>query len=157
MAIVISNIIQWVVVPLIMVALFILALVIAGRVSSNKASAWSGFWAGLVVFVVYIVSQLNTLRDPVFSSAQLPGFQFIPLLIGAVAGYLFLWLARLLADTSLVGFTTLLLAASSTSALFTYIFIDSLRVFVLYLTLGIALGILIHIILDSGALDEVFD
>ena len=58
--------------------------------------------------------------------------------------------------TRLVGLITLMLAGSSTSAIFTYIFIDSLRVSVLYWTLGTALGILLHIVLFPASIAHIF-
>ena len=56
----------------------------------------------------------------------------------------------------LVGLITLMLAGSSTSAIFTYIFIDSLRVSVLYWTLGTALGILLHIVFFPSSIAHIF-
>jgi hypothetical protein len=49
-----------------------------------------------------------------------------------------------------------MLAGSSTSAIFTYIFIDSLRVSVLYRTLGTALGILLLIVLFPASIAHIF-
>jgi hypothetical protein len=49
-----------------------------------------------------------------------------------------------------------MLAGSSTSAIFTYIFIDSLRVSVLYWTLGTALWILLHIVLFPASIAHIF-
>ncbi|MCX6027685.1 MAG: hypothetical protein NT169_00045, partial [Chloroflexi bacterium] len=144
MAAVISSIIQWVVVPCIMLALFVYALVIASSVkgSEQKTSSWAGFWAGLVLFVVYVVSQLSLLREPDLGFSRLPGFLIVPMGLGLVIGFLFLWMVKVTVPTRLAGLITLLLSAVSTSALFTYIYINSLRVSVLYWALGTALGIL---------------
>ena len=58
--------------------------------------------------------------------------------------------------TRLVGLITLLLAATSTSSLFTYVFINSVRVSVLYWVLGTALGILLHIVLFPASVRDIF-
>jgi hypothetical protein len=59
--------------------------------------------------------------------------------------------------TRLVGIITLLLSAISTSALFTYFFIIDLRIWILYLTLGSALGILLHIVFFPASVKEIFE
>jgi hypothetical protein len=155
---IISTIVQWVIVPLIMLAVFAFACVIAcsARTPESKVSSWAGFCAGLVTFVVYVVSQLNQIREPDFHSSALPGLLLFPLGLGLAAGYAFLGLVRLAVPTRLVGLITLALAASSTSAMFTYIFIDTLRVSVLYWTLGATLGILLHIVLFPMSVEHIF-
>lgn len=158
MASVILTIIQWAVVPCIMLALFVFAMIVAGSVKQPelKVSAWAGFWAGLVLFVVYVVGQLNKVREPSFDLSTLPGFLIVPMGLGFVIGFVFLWLVRALVPTRVVGLVTMLLAAASTSALFTYVFISSLRVSVLYWVLGLAFGILLHIVIFPASLRDLF-
>jgi hypothetical protein len=48
-----------------------------------------------------------------------------------------------------------MLAASSTTAVYTYVFIDNLHVSVLYWTLGTALGILLHIVLFPASIEYI--
>jgi hypothetical protein len=79
-----------------------------------------------------------------------------PLACGLAAGFVFLGMVRLAEPTRLIGLITLTLAATSTSALFTYTFINSLRVSVLYWTLGAALGILLHIVLYPASIEHIF-
>jgi hypothetical protein len=149
MPLLISTTVQWIILPLIMIAIFVFAWIIASsaRTAELRVSSWAGFWAGLLSFVIYVVSQLAQIREPNFRYAVLPGLQLLPLGWGLTAGFVFLWIVRHAVPTRLVGIITLMLAGSSTSAVFTYIFIDSLRVSVLYWTLGTALGILVHIVL----------
>jgi len=80
----------------------------------------------------------------------------LPLTGGLVAGFVFLGLVRIAVPTRLVGLITLTLAGTSTSALFTYVFINSLRVSVLYCALGSALGILLHIVLYPASIGPIF-
>ena len=133
-----------------MCAIFAFAWIIASSAKTGelKVSSWAGFWAGLLTFVIYVVGQLGHIREPNLHYAPLPGLQFLPLGWGLTTGFLFLWIVRHAVPTRLVGLITLMLAGSSTSAIFTYIFIDSLRVSVLYWTLGTALGILLHVVLS---------
>lgn len=153
----ISTAIQWGILPSIMFALFVFAWIIAStaRSAELKVSSWAGFWAGLVTFVTYVVSQLRRIDEPNFDYSKLPGFLILPLASGLGVGFVFLWTVRQLVPTRLVGLLTLMLAASSTSALFTYIFIDTLRVSVLYCTLGTALGILLHIVLFPSSVEHI--
>lgn len=145
----VAIVVRWIVVPGIMLAIFIFALRIAARTTSPELarSAWAGIWAGLVVLVIYIVSQLDKLASPDLDFSVLPGLQLSPLLIGLASGFVFLFVVRFLAHTSVVGFVTLILSAASTCALFSYIFIDSLRVSFMYAALGTALGMLLHLMM----------
>ena len=154
----ISTTVQWVILPLIMFAIFAFAWIIASsaRTAELRVSSWAGFWAGLLSFVIYVVSQLSQIREPNLHYAPLPGLQLLPLGWGLTTGFVFLWIVRHAVPTRLVGLITLMLAGSSTSAVFTYIFIDSLRVSVLYWTLGTALGILLHIVLFPTSIAHIF-
>ena len=156
---IVTFVIQWVVVPCIMLALLIFAKVIVGSVRDQqiRVSARAGFWGGLIVFVTYVVSQLNAIRTPRFDFFELPGLLIVPIIFGLIVGFLFLWLLRIALPTRLVGFITLLLSATSTSALFSYVFINYLRVIILYWTLGTALGILLHIVLFPTSVLDLFD
>jgi hypothetical protein len=154
---VISTVIQWVILPSIMFALFVFAWMIASTAKNAelKVSSWAGFWAGLVTFVIYVVSQLRQIQEPSFDYSKLEGLLILPLASGLGAGFVFLWMVRQLVPTRLVGLLTLMLAASSTSAVFTYIFIGNLREQVLYCTLGTALGILLHIVLFPSSIEHI--
>jgi hypothetical protein len=158
MAPIISTIVQCVILPLIMFAVFVFGWIIAhsARTPELKVSSWAGLWAGQVTFVVYVVSQLGQIREPNLRAAPLPGLLPLPLGWGLAAGFVFLWLVRHAMPTCLVGLITLMLTASSTSAMFTYVFLDSLRVSVLYATLGTALGILLHIVLFPASVEHIF-
>jgi hypothetical protein len=53
----IATTVQWVILPLIMRAIFAFAWIIASSAKTGelKVSSWAGFWAGLLTFVTYIV------------------------------------------------------------------------------------------------------
>jgi hypothetical protein len=106
--------------------------------------------------VIYVVGQLSHIRDPNLHYAALPGLKLLPLGWGLTTGFVFLGIVRHAVPTRLVGLITLMPAGSSTCAEFTYIFIDSLRVSVLYWTLGTALGILLHIVFFPAGIAHIF-
>jgi len=144
----ISLLVLWVTVPGVMLGLLFYAIGIVSGASQSegKTSAKAGFWAGLVLFVVYVVSQLHAAREPNFRFGSLPQFDLSSMGTGLVGGFLLLWGVRFLAPTRLVGLVTLILAAASSSALFSYVFIESLRSTMVFLTLGTALGALLHVV-----------
>ena len=158
MTIFIATTVQWVILPLIMFAIFAFAWIIANsaRTAELRVSSWAGFWAGLLSFVVYVVSQLSQIQEPKLQYADLPGLQLLPFGWGLSTGFVFLWFVRHAVPTRLVGLITLMLAGTSTSAVFTYVFIDSTRVPVLYWTLGMALGIILHIVLFPSSIVPIF-
>ncbi len=158
MAPIISFAFEWLIIPMIMLAIFSFSWLIArkARTPELRISAWAGFWAGLLAFVVYAVSELGQIKDPTFRFTALPGFMLMPLACGLSAGFVFLGLVRLAEPTRLVGLITLTLAGTSASAFFTYIFLESLRVSVLYWTLGASLGILLHIVLYPSSIEHLY-
>jgi hypothetical protein len=157
MALFISTLVQWVIIPLIMLAIFGFCCVIVGtaRTSESRISSWADLFAGLLIFVVYVVSQLGQIREPNFAIASLPGMLWLPMGYGLAAGFVFLGFVQAAVPTRLVGLITLTLAASSTSAIFTYTFVDQLRLSVLYWTLGATLGTLVHIVLFPTSIDHI--
>jgi hypothetical protein len=155
----ISTIVGWIVVPGILVVLFIYALVLMGGAPQGppRRSATAGFLAGLVLFVVFVVSQLDAIREPSFEFSRFPSLEVIPMGLGLVIGFVLLLVVRWITPTPLVGLLTLLLAAASSSALYTYIFIESLRSTLLFLTLGTALGALLHIVFFPSSVRDLQD
>jgi len=145
---IISLIVLWGVAPAIFVALFIFGAIIVRRTSydERKTSARAGFWAGLVLFIGYVISQSHTLKMPTAILRYLPELDLLPAVIGFVFGFLFLWGVRFLLLTRMVGLITLVLSTLSTSGLYSYIFLDALRDKILFIALGFAFGALLHIV-----------
>ena len=144
----ISLIVLWGVVPAIFLALFIFGMVIVKRTSydDRRTSARAGFWAGLVLFIGYVISQSHTLKMPASIFRYLPALDLLPAGIGFIVGFLFLWGVRFLLLTRMVGIVSLILSALSTSGLYSYIFIETLRNKILFLALGFTFGALLHIV-----------
>jgi hypothetical protein len=101
----VSTTVQWVILPLIMFAIFTFAWIIASsaRTGELRVSSWAGFWAGLLTFVVYVVSQLGQIREPDLHFTALPGLRLLPLGWGLTTGFVFLWFFRHAVPTRLVG------------------------------------------------------
>ncbi len=154
----IVTLIPWLVVPIILIVLLIFSTIIVRRVNDPEArlSARGGFWAGFILFVIFMISQLGDVHEPHFDFSLIPGLEFIPLISGVVVGFALLWAVRALLPTRLVGVTTLLLTAIITSALYSFVFLESLRTIVLYAALGAALGILVHITLFPSSIRNLW-
>jgi uncharacterized metal-binding protein len=145
---IISLIVLWGIVPAILLALLIFGMVIVRRTSydERRTSARAGFWAGLVLFIGYVISQSHTLKMPASFFRYLPALDPVSAAIGFIVGFLFLWGVRFLLLTRMVGLVSLILSAVSTSSLYSYIFIDALRNKILFLALGFAFGALLHMV-----------
>lgn len=157
--IVLGVIIKWLIVPLILLSLLNMAKRLANSAVGEdlKVSAWAGFWAGLVIFVILVISLLSQIYMPTMRIEDLPGIRILPLLIGFFSGFVILLAFHFAAPTRLVGLITLLLSATSSSALFSYIFLAHLHAPILYLTLGLAVGVLVHIVMYPAFGKRVFD
>jgi len=116
--------------------------------SGLKRSAWSGFAAGLVTFVIVVVTQLNSLQEPVSSFSALPAFDLStilpPIFIGCVGGFILLWIIESTIETRLIGAMTLILSCGSSISLFFYIFDTNIRETAILLALSTILGLLLY-------------
>jgi hypothetical protein len=159
MAPIISFVVQWVITPIVMIGflVFSFSVIKTLRKSDVRVSARAGTWAGFLISVIYVTCQMDLSQPPEFKLEVLPDMLYIPILIGFAFGFLFLWLARILARTHVVGVVTLLLTTLSISGLFTYFCIESYRIYVLYGVLGVALGALLHVILFPISVRIIFN
>ncbi len=154
-----SIILLWIIVPGIMISVLCFSILIVNRTSKPefKTSARAGLWAGLILFVVFVISQLNALRNPTFNLSNFPTFSLSYMFIGFIIGFPFLWGLKYLVPTRLVGLISLTLAASSSSALFSYIFFESIRSKMVFLALGTALGALLHIVFSPDSIRGIWE
>ena len=63
----------WLIVPCIILAMLIFSITIC-RLADEKRSAWSGFFLGLVFFVLYVISKLSALNSINFTFNTFPNF-----------------------------------------------------------------------------------
>ncbi len=149
--------VQWMIVPLILLSVFNMARRLAKTATNPdlKASAWAGLWAGLVIFVIIVSSQLQDMRAASFGPGSFPGLSSTPLILGLILGFLILLGVRRSAPTRMIGLITMLLSSASTSALYSYVFIVDMRGPLLYSTLGLAFGVLVHIALFPASVNAM--
>lgn len=153
----IAIIVYWLILPGITLAVFGFGLVIRNRTSDSehRTSATAGLWAGLVLLAMFAVSQMEKVRTPTFDLSQFPGLDPAPAAMGVALGFAFLWGIRFLVPTRLVGLIVLVLTATSSVSLYSYVFIESLRGTVLFLALGVAFGALVHVVFFPSSVHEI--
>ncbi len=153
----IYGLIVWVVVPGIIAAILLFSFLIPSFIRDKqfKVSAIAGFWAGLLLFVIYAVSQLHTIQEPDLSITSLPDFNLIATVIGAVVGFCLLRILIFLKTTPIIGLITLILSAASSSALFSYLFTASIRGFAMFVAIGTIFGMLLYIVLFPQTINEM--
>lgn len=149
--------IEWCIVPLILPAIFLFALFgIPGNAADSqvKASARAGKWAGLILLVIFIVSQKNR---PLAFSFKIPSYDFllVPLLLSGLAGFFFSWIFDVIKRTRVIGFFVLALIAATTITFYSYLFISSIRSMIVFVALGIMLGVLMHEVFFPGSIAQM--
>lgn len=147
----------WIAVPSIMIGLVMLGHWASHQTEEGdlRTAARAGFWAGLVCFVIFFAA---TLRYSGVPTEWVRNLHVEPLSVlgGLVGGFLlFQALARLL-RTRAIGFLVLLLAFSGITALYSYIFLRGFNDAILSASLGVALGLLLHVVVLPGVLRELF-
>ena len=147
----------WVVVPMILVGLFFLgrSIMLNVPMGENRTSARSGFWAGLVLFVIYFVYEIALFKTPQFVKIETLQLNIWGVMIGLFLGFAMLFSIKYLIPTRVVGFVILFLTFSSASALYSYIFIQTFNEWLLSSTLGLAFGALLHIMIWPKAIHEI--
>jgi len=163
----VSFVVYWLVVPLIFLRLLSFANEIKDIAKDNeqKGSARVGFWAGILIAVVYISWKLKEGHD----SFNPPIFNLNNVGIGiciscSIIGLIWLVNPKMagmknpflnLIQRAKFGIVTLILSAISLSALFSYIFIDSSRDPIFNVTLGSAIGILLSLVFFPKTLESL--
>ncbi|UOY03732.1 hypothetical protein [Blastococcus sp. PRF04-17] len=136
-------------IPAILLLYFLISARLPAMVQGEESrlSARAGFWAGVVLFAAYCVVVIPGIDDLDFNVQSLPAFNLWGMLLGLIVGFFFLGVLEFLLPTRGVGLLTLLIAAASSIALFSYLFQADARDFTMYLTLGTLFGGLFHIVL----------
>src|SRR5258706_8738745 len=97
----IYGIVLWFIVPCIIFGMLIFCMSVCGK-ANEKRSAWAGFFLGLILFVLYVISKLPSLQGVDFSFNSFPNFGFsswVVLIIGALAGFFLLFIVARLKPT----------------------------------------------------------
>ncbi len=151
---IISVVVTWGIVPGILLAVLFFSVIIIRSTSQDErgTSAKAGFWAGILLMIVFVISRWHMIKSPTFSLNPLPSLNLESAGIGFIIGFLFLWIVRFLLPTRMVGLISLILSAAGTTGLYAYVFIENLRRTILFLALGIAFGALLHIVLFPNSI-----
>ena len=140
--------IEWGIVPLILIGILARFLFYTpGENASDKIknSSSSGKFAGLLIFALFVLSQKN--RELLFSfNMPVYDFNILVVLLSILAGFIFSWFFNLIKKQIFIGLYTLVSVASTATAIYCYLFIQNLRSYLVFVTMGIMLGILIYAI-----------
>ena len=139
------KVIEWGLVPLVLFILWVYAFFLLpaeGPTAEAKAAARHARWAGLVIFVLFVISRkerkdILTLYIPSYA------FNWWLTFLGTALGFFASLLIELLRYSRIISFVVLVLVASMSIALYSYFFILGARVEILFLALGFALGTLL--------------
>lgn len=146
--------VAWILVPLIMGGLVVMArsLVVRAEGPERVTAARAGWWAGLLLFLIYFVHSLPVFRPPDPTVAGTLTLGLGPLVLGVGLGFALLWGLSFLSAARVGGLVVLLLTAAGLGSLHTYIFLDDRGDWLVAGVLGGALGALLHLIVFPGNL-----
>jgi hypothetical protein len=144
--------IQWIIVPGIL-ALFLLTglyLPFTGIDERTRRSGYSGILAGAIIFVIFVVSQQKQRYRSL--SFEMMDFQFSPisLALGGVIGFVAQFIFELVEDNIGMGLLALIITSATLIAAFGYFFVVESKDTILFLSLGILLGVFLHRIVRPG-------
>ncbi len=145
--------VAWVLIPIIMGGLVVVAwsLVVRAEGPDRATAARAGWWAGLLLFLLYFLHSLPELRppDPTAPGSLVVGFW--PVVLGAGLGFALLWGLSFLSAARVGGLVVLLLTVAGLSSLHTYLFLEERGEWLVGGVLGGALGALLHLIVFPGS------
>jgi hypothetical protein len=151
---IIYEILVWAIIPSILAAALLLAIVIIFLSEGYaRISSVAGFCAGVLFFVVYVVSRsqaIQAIQGVPFGLENFPAFNpfnWLLLVFGFLIGFFILKILSRHLPIPVIGIITLTLSFASTTALFSYLFDINTRYPVMFFTLGILIGVVIHIML----------
>ena len=146
--------IEWGIVPLILIGILAYFLTYTPEKSpSNKIknSSSAGKLAGLIIFALILLSQKH--RALLFSF-DMPAYDFniLIVLIAVAVGFIFSWFFNLIKTKVYIGLYTLVSVTTVSTAIFCYLFIQNLRSNIVFVTMGMMIGILIYAIFFPGGI-----
>ena len=144
----IFELVIWVFVPLILLLILQRMFVLGSTHAADEksgAAARAGFWAGLLLFAMFLIYQVNIFIQvgfPVRSIYQ--GFDIWLALSGALIAFVASTGGKRLISPRLMGVAVLLGTFLSSSALIHYLFIRTYNEALLSLILGVTFGVFAH-------------
>ena len=154
---ILTFIVYWIVIPVILGGLFYVGISIVKNIAQdeNKISAQAGFWAGLILFIVYFIYLIPLFKPPNFSKITTLEINIVGVIIGCILGIVFLFIIKYSLPKRIVGFVVMFLTMSSSAALYSYIFIQTFNKFMVSSTLGFAFGSLLHMIIWPNSIYSI--
>jgi len=150
--------IHWVVVPAILIVILLYACNLPRKVSDPqiKISGNAGIFAGLIVFIIFVVSQQ---KQGLAFSLDVPSYDFnfagvVVTILGILFGFLLGKIVDAIKQYRALGFLVLLIVATTTITIYRYLFFTSERSIVVFASLGVMLGALLHIIWFPEAMSK---
>lgn len=146
--------VTWVVVPLIMAGLALLAhsMVLRSGPGDHKTSARAGGWAGLVLFFLYFVDSLGAFRTPGPDVEVGLELHVWAITVAALVSLGVLGGLSFLAPERVVGFVVLILTFSGLTTFHSYLFLESRNELFIGAVLGAVLGTLLHMMVFPATL-----
>ena len=154
---------------LVLLTLLFIPLRICAKINSNRSkfgdnyvSAVAGVLAGFVFYTIYVLWQANNdILSQFIDSIIANGFYSFAVNVlsfagGFILGMSFLSLIYKFISSRYIGMLNLSLTLISAVALHNFLFLGNSRIFVNYFALSFGGGILIHIILNTKQLKELF-
>lgn len=122
----------------------------------HRYTARSGFWAGVMLFLVVIIYQIGQLREAGFPENDIyQGFDLWFALASGVLGYLFLSGGRHIISPRLMGWFVMFMTFAPLWMLVHYLFIRSYNATLLSLVLGMTFGILAHLAASPSSIRDL--
>jgi hypothetical protein len=146
--------VEWIVIPLIMAGLVVVARSMVTRADGpdRSVAARAGWWAGLLLFVMYFIQSLPSFQTPGEATHGGVALDVWAIAGGAAMGFGILWALSFLSAARVVGFVVLLLTFAGLASLHTYLFLEGRGEWFIAAVLGTALGALLHMIVFPGSL-----
>jgi hypothetical protein len=143
---VVFRTIEWAIAPVALVALFIYGFFCIPRVANEplpKDSAVYGRWAGLLIFVIFLLIRKHRINGFSFVIPSYE-FDFLKTLCGVAAGFVFSLIVDCLRRFRVLGVLTMLFVSAASIGLYAYVLVESFRVPLLFISIGLAFGTLLH-------------
>jgi peptidoglycan/LPS O-acetylase OafA/YrhL len=155
----VSFFIFWTIAPIILFSLLFFALRMGSKAPNPEAatSAKAGFFAGLILFIVFVIFNIETIEKPNFFEVDAASLNYLYAGYGIVIGFGMLFGVRLFQGTRRVGFMVLILVTSCLCLLYSLVFLTAWRTIILSLVLGLGFGILFHICILPGSVKSLLE
>ncbi len=156
---IIFDLIIWIFVPVILITViwFLAFAYKRTEIKRQKSALQAGFWAGLMLSVIFLIYQVNIFLKIGFPQNDIfQGFKLWLSLTSALVVFILALGGKKIISPALSGWLNLLFTSISLSAFFHYIFIRTYNDVLLSVILGAAFGFLTHLAASPSSLKEFF-